>query len=172
MPTRSLRRILVAIADPEIGGRLAIARARQLASHSSAAIELFNAIALPISPGRLRAPNEHFVRAQAERNQQALERKARRLTADGYKATVRLQTGYRPAEAILAEAERIDADLVIIEARRHRLLARLFLANTDLDLIRHGKRPLLIVKGKTPWRRPRVLAALVGVRRTRQARSA
>ena len=52
------------------------------------------------------------------------------------------------------------ADLLIIEARKHNLFARLLLTQTDFELIRHCPVPLLIVKGRAAWRRPRILAAL------------
>jgi universal stress protein E len=71
-----------------------------------------------------------------------------------------VQTGYPVHEAILRQARLTKADLVIIEARKHRVFARLLLTQTDFELIRRCPVPLLIVKGGAAWRRPRILAAL------------
>jgi universal stress protein E len=51
-------------------------------------------------------------------------------------------------------------DVLIIEARKHNLFARLLLTQTDFELIRRCPVPMLIVKREAAWRRPRVLTAL------------
>jgi universal stress protein E len=71
-----------------------------------------------------------------------------------------VQTGFPVHEAILRQVRLTKADLLIIEAREHNVFARLLLTQTDFELIRRCPVPLLIVKGRAAWRRPRILAAL------------
>jgi universal stress protein E len=71
-----------------------------------------------------------------------------------------VEIGYPAHEAILRQVGLTHADLLIIEARKHNLFARLMLTQTEFELIRRCPVPLLIVKGRAAWRRPRILAAL------------
>lgn len=160
MPSRKITRILVAIAAPAAGTTSAVRRAGALAHASGASIELLNAIPSAMSLGPAHAPMEQFVRFEAEQNRRALERTANRLRREEIIVETTVQTGYPAHEAILRQARLSKADLVIIEARKHRVFARLLLTQTDFELIRHCPVPLLIVKGRAAWRRPRILAAI------------
>jgi universal stress protein E len=160
MPTRKIGRILVAIADPSRATGNAVRRAGALAHATGASIELLNAIPSAMSLGPAHAQSEQFVRFEAEQNRRSLERMANRLRREEIIVETTVQTGYPPHEAILRQARLSKAELVIIEARKHRVFARLLLTQTDFELIRHCPVPLLIVKGTTAWRRPRILAAL------------
>ena len=153
-------RILVALADPSRGTSNAVRRAGALAHATGASIELLNAIASPMSHGPAHAQAEQFVRYEAEQNRRALERIANRLRREEIIVETTVETGYPAHEAILRQARLCKADLVVIQAHRHRFLARLLLTQTDFELIRHCPVPLLIVKGHAAWRRPRILAAL------------
>ena len=113
-----------------------------------------------MSLGPAHAQAEQFVRYEAEQNRRSLERTANRLRREELIVEATVQTGYPAHEAILRQASLGKADLVVIEARRHRFFARLLLTQTDFELIRHCPVPLLIVKGRAAWRRPRILAAL------------
>jgi len=160
MAGRKYERILVAIADPSVGMNKAVRRATALARSTGASIELFNAIASAMSEGTVHAAAEQFTRFEAEQNRRRLERTANRLRREGLMAATKVQTGYPVHEAILREVQLTKPDLVVIEARRHNVFARLLLSQTDFELIRRCQVPLLIVKGRTAWRRPRILAAL------------
>jgi universal stress protein E len=160
MPRSKFRRILVAIADPSEGMSNAVRRARALAHATGASIELLNAISSAMSEGTAHAPAEHFIRFEAEQNRGSLERLAKRLRREEIIVETTVQTGYPPHEAILRQARLSKADLVVIEARKHRVFARLLLTQTDFELIRRCPVPLLIVKGHAAWRSPRILAAL------------
>jgi universal stress protein E len=153
-------RILVAIADPSMGANKAVRRAGWLAHRTGASIELFNAIPSAISSGFSRAEAEQFTRMEAEQSRRRLERTANRLRREEIIVTTKVQTGYPAHEAILRQARLTKADLVLIEARKHNVFARLLLTQTDFELIRHCPVPLLIVKGRAAWRSPRILAAL------------
>ena len=153
-------RILVAIADPAAGMNKAIRRARALARSTGASIELFNAVPGTMSPGSAHAAAEQFTRFEAHKNHRQLERTANRLRREELVVTVNVQTGYPVHAAILRRMRISKADLLIIEARKHNVFARLLLTQTDFELIRHCPAPLLIVKGQAAWRSPRILAAL------------
>jgi universal stress protein E len=160
MPVRKLERILVAIADPTAGMNKAIRRAAALARSSGASIELFNAISSPMSPGSAHSAAEQFTRFEVAQNRQLLERTANRLRREELIVSTNVQTGYPVHAAILRQVRISKADLLIIEARKHNVFARLLLTQTDFELIRRCPAPLLIVKGRAAWRSPRILAAL------------
>jgi universal stress protein E len=153
-------RILVAIADPSAGMNKAVRRACALARKTRARVELFSAIPSAVSAGIAHAQAEHFTRFEAEQSRRGLERTANRLRREGLIVDAKVQTGYPAHEAILREARLTKADLVVIEARKHRVFARFLLTQTDFELIRRCPVPLLIVKGRAAWRSPRILAAL------------
>jgi universal stress protein E len=154
------QRILVAIADPQEAMTDAVRRARELARHTGARIELFNAIPSSVSEGVVHAQAEQFTRLEVAQNSRGLERVANRMRREGIVVDTRVQTGVPVHEAILREVRNIGADLLVVQARKHKTLARLLLTQTDFELIRHCPVPLLIVKGRAAWSRPSILAAL------------
>lgn len=160
MSQSKFERILVPVADPSAGINEAVRRARALARKTNARVELFNAIPSAMSEGIAHANAEHFTRVEAEQNGRWLERIASRLRRESIVVNTRVQTGIPIHEAILREVRLTRADLVVIQARKHNVFARMLLTQTDFELIRQCPVPLLIVKGRAPWRRPRVLAAL------------
>jgi len=153
-------RILVAIAEPSAGMNKAVRRACALARKTRARIELFSAIPSAVSAGIAHAQAEHFTRFELEESRRGLERTANRLRREGMIVDTKVQTGYPAHEAILREIRLTRADLVVIEARKHRVFARFLLTQTDFELIRRCPVPLLIVKGRAAWHSPRILAAL------------
>lgn len=160
MPDHKFERILVAVADPSAGSNKAVRRAGALAHKTGASIELLNAMPSAMSAGMIHAESERFTRLEAEENHRLLERMANRLRREEIIVNTHVETGYPAHEAILREVRLTKADLLIIEARKHNLFARLLLTQTDFELIRRCPVPLLIVKRAAAWRRPRVLAAL------------
>lgn len=157
---RGFERILVAIADPSARSNKAVRRAGALAHKTGASIVLVNAMPSAISLGVAHAESERFTRLEAEENRRLLERTANRLRREEIIVETHVETGYPAHEAILRQVRLTQADLLIIEARKHNLFARLFLTQTDFELIRRCPVPLLVVKGRAAWRRPRILAAL------------
>ncbi len=153
-------RIFVAIANPWAGITNAIRRASALAHKTGASIELFHAIPSIVSAGMAHADAEHFTRMEAQESRRRLERTANRLRREEIIVNTYVQTGYPIHEAILRQVRLTKAQLVIIEARKHNVFARLLLTQTDFELIRGCPVPLLIVKGRAAWRSPRILAAL------------
>jgi universal stress protein E len=96
----------------------------------------------------------------AEQNHRRLERTGNRLRREDLIVTTNVRTGSPILEAILRQVRLTKADLLVIEARKHNVFARLLLTQTDFELIRRCPVPLLIVKGRAAWRSPRILAAL------------
>jgi universal stress protein E len=160
MSDRQISRILVAIADPSAGMNKAVRRASALARTTGARLELFNAIPMSVSAGTAHAAAEHFTRLEVAQNQRLLERTANRLRREEIIVDTKVQSGYPVHEAILRQIRLTNPDLLVIEARKHNVLARLLLSQTDFELIRYCPIPLLIVKGKAAWRTPRILVAL------------
>jgi len=160
MSDRKIERILVAVADPSVRLNKAVRRAGALAHKTGASIELLNAMPMAMSAGSIHAESERFTRLEAQENHRLLERMANRLRREEIIVNTHVETGYPAHEAILREVRLTKADLLIIEARKHNLFARLLLTQTDFELIRRCPVPLLIVKRGAAWRRPRVLVAL------------
>jgi universal stress protein E len=162
---KQLRRILVAIAEPEHPPAGALRKAGTLAKAAGAAVELFHAIDVP-DPGASYPETVTAEAAQARRSdieshcEQRLERLARDAAFKGVKVTVNASWDYPPHEAIVRRALAAHADLVIATARPHRRGARLLLRNTDWELIRNCPLPLLLVKSPRAYQKPVILAAV------------
>jgi universal stress protein E len=92
---------------------------------------------------------------------EALEKIAARLrSAHGLKVTTAVEWDYPVHEAVLRQALRIEAGLIVAQshARGHR--AAVLLSYTDWELLRSSPVPFLLVKSSTLYRHPRVLAAI------------
>ena len=160
-----IRHILVAIGDIERAPRGELRKAAMLARAARATVELFHAID---EPDPERSFPETATREEVEQRRAAILEKYRhrleRFAGDASlrKVTVRCTAvwDYPPHEAVIRRAIAARSGLVIAAARSHRFGARLFLRNTDWELIRHCPVPLLIIKSPRPYRRPLVLAAV------------
>lgn len=171
MSDRQMSRILVAIADPSAGMNKAVRRASALARATGARLELFNALPMSVSAGSAHAAAEHFTRLAVAENKRLLEQTANRLRREEIVVDTTVQSGYPVHEGILRQIRLTKPDLLVIEAHKHSVLARLLLTQTDFELIRYCPIPLLIVKGKGAWRSPRILAALDPFHRNDSARA-
>jgi universal stress protein E len=159
-----MRRILVAVKDPSAPALPAVTKAAQLAKALGAQLTLFHAIAAPRGlgdelPPRHLAAGALEVRTRAVQ-EAALPRIAARLRHRGIRVVTAAQWDYPADEAILREADRIDADLIVVEAHPHHNGHATFLRLTDWELLRRSPVPLLLVKLAAPYRHPRVLLAL------------
>src|SRR5262249_58367036 len=75
----------------------------------------------------------------------------------------------RPAvAAILAEAERAEADVVVVGSRGHNAIGRLVLGSVSRDVVRQARVPVLVVKGR-PRPVRRLVVALDGSPNARRA---
>jgi len=162
---KPIRRILVGIKDPGARSLPAVAKAVQLAEATGAELALFHAIAVPVAAepylyaeGGFR----NFERDVRQKHVDQLERLADRLRRRHRKLKLRVDADwdYPIHEAIVRQARKIKADLVVAEAHVGRRLLPWLLRLTDWELLRSSPVPVLIVKSNRAWRRPRLLAPI------------
>ena len=160
---RRIRRILVAVKDSAGNAPPALGKAAQLARALAAELVLFQAIDTPLSL------EDHLARGRGvtdiERGKREpclarLERQARRLRRLGIRVKVSAEWDYPAYEAIVRAAGRVGADLIVAERHPGRHVAASFLHLTDWELLRLAPLPVLLVKRRGLYRRPRVLAAV------------
>jgi universal stress protein E len=142
----NIRRILVAVADGT--ARRVTRRVCDLALKSDAQIELFSVVR-PDSRvlGLPSATLVEINRAVADARERELETLARGLRRRGLNVECTVVTDDSLTDSITHRLQEAPADIVAIEAHKHRLVGRWFLLHSDYDLIRHCPVPLLIVKG-------------------------
>jgi universal stress protein E len=158
-----IRRILVAVKNPAVKTLPAILKAAQLAKAFAAELILFQAIELPIYvEGDVSYVNDGLAdleRCTGEACEKALEVIARKLRGRGIKVSVSAQFDYPIYEAVIREATRFKADLIVAEQHRgHRAASLLHLV--DWELLRLSPLPVLLVKDPRAYRRPKILAAV------------
>ncbi|MEZ5532985.1 MAG: universal stress protein [Steroidobacteraceae bacterium] len=142
-----IRRILVAIGDPWHVPPAQLRKAAQLANAVGAHLELCHAI---------HPANAQQVGAARAR----MERLGSRKVFAGLDVRTCLAIDAPAHDAIVRRASLIRADLIIAATASHRRGERLWLRNTDWELIRHAPCPLLLVKAPRRWRAPAVLASV------------
>ncbi len=144
-----IRRVLVAIADGS--AKTAVDRAAQLVDRYNAHIELFSVVR-PVPPvlGMTRVDDAQITRAWVDARRKELEKAAARPRRAGIAVTCTAVADFSVTEAIVRRALHSKADLVVIEAHKHNILARLFLSQNDHDLVRECPVPLLVVKRVPP----------------------
>jgi universal stress protein E len=162
---RPIRRILVAIKDPAARMPAAAAKAAQLARPLGAELVLFHAISTPLYLKRgTNLLNGGLADAERQARTACLARLqavARRLQSKGIKiVTCSVQCDYPAYEAIIREAARVGADLIVAERHAGRHIAPKLLQLTDWELLRLSPVPVLLVKRTRLYRRPLVLAAV------------
>ena len=149
--TRRIRRILVPIRDLEHVPRMALRKAAVLARATGARIELLHVLeSVPVAAGG----------AAIERAARRLERIARSFSVRGRQVQSSAVSDAPAHEAIVRRALAVRADLVVAAVRDHGRAARLFLRNTDWELIRHCPVPLLLAKSRRTYSRPVILVAV------------
>jgi universal stress protein E len=162
---RRIRRVLVAVKDVAVRAQPAVAKGAQLARALGAELMLFHAICAPqyLNSAGLALSNDRS--ADAERRnanacRERLEAIARPLRRRGIRVAVSVQWDYPAYEAIIREAGRIDAHLIVAEQHAGWRVARSLLHLTDWELLRLSPVPVLLVKRAAPYRRPVILAAV------------
>jgi universal stress protein E len=153
---------LVAIKDPTARSLPAVDKAVQLARAFGAQLELFHGIAsyvytdFELSSQKLEDLQQMRV-VQARSRLEAIAVRARRHKV---KVTPFVDWDFPPHEAIIRCAERVKADLIVVEGRAGRHVAPLLLRLTDWELLRFSPVPVLVVKNTRPYRNPTLLAAI------------
>lgn len=154
-----IRRILVAVADAS--AKKAIARAVDLLGSANAQIELFSVVRPPsLVLGMARVDDAQVTRLLMEGRRQQLEKVAARLSQTSLRVTCNVVANFSVTDAIVHRIRHSKPDMVAIEAHRHSLLERLFLSQSDHDLIRECPVPLLIVKRASAKSDAPILAAI------------
>ena len=163
----AIRRILAAVKDPA-GRRLAgVRKAARLAAALDAELVLFHAVTEPLYVGGIDGdlsllydnPAE-IERRTREAQRERLERIASRLRRTGLTVTVSVAWDYPAYEAVIREAVRLGAGLIVAERHPGRHLAAGLLHLNDWELLRRSPMPVLLVKQARPYRQPVVLAAV------------
>ncbi len=160
---KNLRRILVAVKNPDGRRQAAVDKAIALAKRLGARVELFHAISTPVflelQPLTGQSVADLRREALAVRGER-LEKLAVRGRRAGVDVRCRVEWDYPPHEAIVRAVARFDADLVIAAAHEGKRLAPWLLHLTDWELLRLCPVPVLILKNTRRWRGGVVLAAV------------
>jgi universal stress protein E len=159
----TIRRILVAVADPGARSQPAVTKGVQLARRLGAEVEVVHCVFDPQVQGELvygRRLLEADIEQRVEAARRRLERRVQALARETVPLRVCVRWDYPPHETIIRQALRHKSDLVVVESRGHGRVSRALLTNTDWQLIRLCPVPLLLVKRSRPWKRARILAAV------------
>jgi universal stress protein E len=149
-----IRRILVSIRDPKRAPVSQLRKAAAIARASGASLELFNVVeSLAILDPKDAEPLDLVAL-------QALQRLEKLPLFKGLRVQSHIVRDYPAHEAILKQASKSRADLVVAAPRPRSLGARLVLTNTDWELIRRCPCPLLLVKSKGDYHKPNILTAI------------
>ena len=158
-----IARILVAIGNPYSLAQPGLEKAIHLARRTGAELEVFHALYDP----SIQIVNAYEGTSAAPRIQEAVEltrARMEKLVARAGCADLRVRVNvhwdYPAHEAVVRQVMRRKATLVVAETRRHDRASRLFLNNTDWQLLRVCPVPLILVKSQRSWTTAKVLAAL------------
>jgi nucleotide-binding universal stress UspA family protein len=141
-----MNKILIAT-DGSPEARMAVELGIEIASDHEASVVLVQVIppvrTTEFNPGvRIQAiPAELRLRRAV-----ALHDAAQLAGEHGVESTFEVLTG-DPADEIVAYADSIDADLVVIGSRRRGVLASALLGSVSREVLRESRRPVLVVKG-------------------------
>jgi universal stress protein E len=162
---KPIRRILVAIKNPAARALPALNKAAQIAKGLNAQLTLFHDIATPLYAESLQGRDvdvQSWQREVQTARREQLEKLAARIRKHGIEVDVAADWDFPASEAIIRKAQRISADLLVVENHHGtgRHPARWLLAYTDWELLRLCPIPVLLVKNRRLYHRPRVLAAV------------
>jgi universal stress protein E len=160
---RKIRRILVAVKDPSVKSLPAVQKAAQLAKVFGAQLELFHGIADRLSADAYIYQEGGLAgaeRCMRTRYRAGLDALAERLRNLGLKVNVTAEWDFPVYEAIVRQARRVKADLIVAECHAGKRTAPWLLHVTDWELLRTSPVPVLLVKNAKPYVRPVILAAL------------
>lgn len=160
-----IRRILVAVRDLGHPPRNELRKAADIARAAGAAVQLFHAVTPPIDARSLAGKSGAVTRAgtayaSLQHSRERLERYAQLSCFQDLDVDCVSKCDYPPHEAVVRQAIASRADLVIGASHSHGRMRRLFLRNTDWELVRQCPCPLLLVKSPRPYSRNAVLAAV------------
>jgi universal stress protein E len=158
-----IRRILVAVKDPWARALPAVAKAAQLARASGARLELFHSICEPLYLDIAEFHGRALENLENQRRKRVLDRLelvAERLGRHRLTAHAIVEWDFPPHEAILRAARAFKADLIVAEPHPTSHHLPWLLRFTDFELLRCSPVPVLLVKARRPYARPKILAAV------------
>jgi len=159
----TIRRILVAVKDPQARSQPAVLKAAQLARACGATVELFHTLSTPLYADLYAFGAQSLESLEADLRQQSLRRLdgiADRLRLHGIRVAISAQWDFPPYEAVIRRAMRIKADLIVAARHAGRFVAPWLLRLTDWELVRQSPIPVLLVKKANAYRHPAVLVAI------------
>lgn len=158
-----IRRILVAIKDPQIAECVAARKAAQLARGLSAELCLFHAVTRPLYLDTSSLGEQPVARAREAALSEVigqLDKLAAPLRTGGLEVRSLASWDYPSHEAVVRAALQLGADLVAVDCARGKHTAAWFFHFTDWELLRSCPLPLLLVKEAASYTRAPVLAAI------------
>jgi nucleotide-binding universal stress UspA family protein len=139
----ALRTVVAATDFSETAGA-ALDWAAEVARAHGARIELVHALTLPAPPSDLVTPATDFQEEVERGARERLERAAQELRAGGVEVGSHLATGL-PSQVILAHAEQLAADLLVLGTRGLTGLRHLLLGSTSQRVVQRSSVPVLTV---------------------------
>jgi len=158
-----IRRILVAVKDPWARSLPAVEKATQLARALGARLQLFCALSDPLYLDVAETEGvslPELERAAYARAAGRLDTLARRAHKAGVRAQSAVQWDFPPHEAVIRAARHFGADLIVAERHATPHHVAWMLRFTDFELLRLAPMPVLLVKTRRAYDRPRILAAV------------
>jgi universal stress protein E len=162
-PMNSIRRILIAVKNPDSRRQPGVDKAIRIARKLGASVELLHAISTPVFL-ELEPLTGHSLaqikRESLDLRRRRLEKIAHRARRLGVKVSSHVAWDFPPHEAIVRRAEHARADLIIAECHEGKRLKPWLMHLTDWELLRLSAQPVLLLKNDRPWREPVILAAV------------
>jgi universal stress protein E len=159
---KKIRRILVAIKNPDARAQLAFDKAVQLAGALGASLELYHAIVGPVYMDTML--NAHAFREVTTTRAASCHRRLEAIAARARERQIRVATtvewDFPVHEAIVRRALISHADLIVAECHHGRRFAPWLVHLTDWELLRTSPLPVLLVRSKDLYEKPIVLAAV------------
>ncbi len=162
MTTTSLTRILLAThgsEDAALAGRAAADISNKTAAELHV-VHVWMDVPPPAHPSLSPGTLDNYSRLAREEAERLLRREAWNVrVAGGRVAEEHLREG-KPAEEIIALAEELDADLVVVGSRRAGRTKRLIAGSVSEGVVHRASRPVLVVcGGEGAWPATRVVIA-------------
>ncbi|MEZ5499626.1 MAG: universal stress protein [Steroidobacteraceae bacterium] len=159
----SPKKILVAVKDPFDRKLPALRKALALARAAGGQVQLFHSLSAPIYLDALTARGDSLRTLESrelKRSRAALEKLASRPGSSGVRISVAAEWDYPPAEAIVRQARKWGASLIIADRHAGARHARWLLSFNDWELLRLAPCPVLIAKTEGGYDGKVVVAAV------------
>ena len=155
------RSIVVVIADPHRKDQAALAKAGAIAARCGARLTLLNTFMVPNpAPAGANLSSAALLQATAQERKAKLTQLARTLHKKGVRIHCAVEWDAPSHEAVVRYVLTAKPDLVVTESHHHNPLARMFLANTDWELIRACPCPVWFVRSRALPSVPKVIVAV------------